>query len=641
MRIKYLAAALLIGAGLFFWYQSVTTPPTLAQQREYFLTAEKLLADDKKKDFLRLSKKLVNYPLFPYLQYQWLKNRLSQTAAITDFLTTHKDSYYAGLLRSRWLNRLAEQQRWPEFIKYYQASEDKNLTCQFYWANYQTGNQALALTEAQQLWASVQPLPEACTPLFNVLTSSSKLTPDVIWQHFETALKQNNLGEANAALSLLSQGDQAIAQQWLQVHQKPKIIQDPAFWKTKDNRMGRLFTYGIDRMAKPNLDLALSLWDAQKNSFDVDHETRQRIEHRLALILAVRRDHRVFERLAHVNHPDEELRIWSIRSALFTQNWPHVIEAYKKLSAKEQQDPHWQYWFARALGETGDQANALATYTALAKDRSFYGFLAADFLNQPYQLNDKPIVLTEEALTTLRQTTEIKVIEEFIALNRDLDARRNWPGIIKKLNKEQLLLAAKLAQHWHWEQTAIITLTKADYWDDLALRFPTQYQTQVESNAALHDLDPALVFGLMRQESMMDKMATSTVGAKGLMQLMPDTGQQIAKALHETWHSENDLFNPDLNIKYGSYYFKQLLKQFNGHAALATAAYNAGPSRVKKWLPKGKTMPIDLWVEYIPYKETRKYVTAVLSYAVIYQHRLQRNTLKLKNLLPDIAAAKN
>lgn len=640
MRIKYVAAALLIGCGLFFWY-TINTPPTLAQQREYFLAAEKLLTKDKEEDFLRLSKKLVDYPLYPYLQYKWLKNRLSRTAAITDFLTAHKDSYYSELLRASWLNRLAEQNRWPEFVKYYQASDDKNLNCLFQWASYQTGNQQLALTEAQQLWVSAKPQPDTCDPLFSALTTSSTLTSDVIWQHFKSAVEQNNISEANATLILLNQEDQVIAKQWLQVHQTPEIIKNNTFWTTKTGLMGQVFAHGIDRMAKTNLDLALNLWDTQKKSFTINKVLSQHIEHRLALVLAARRDHRAYERLKHVNQPDEELRIWSIRSALFAQNWPHVIEAYKALSATEQQDPHWQYWFARALDKTGDNTQAQVMYTAVAKDRGFYGFLAADLLNQAYQFNDKPIVVTEDALVTLRHTTELSAIEEFNALHRDTDARRHFANIIKKLSKEQLLLAAKLAQRWHWDQTAIITLTKADYWDDLELRFPVNYRAQVEANADLQRIDPAVIFGLMRQESMLDKMAASVVGAKGLMQLMPATGQQIAKTLQEPWNSDNDLFNPDLNIKYGSYYYKQLLNQFEGHYALATAAYNAGPNRVKKWLPKAKTMPIDLWVEYIPYKETRKYVTSVLSYVIIYQYRLQRESLKLKNLLPEVAPAKN
>lgn len=641
MRIKLLAVLLVSAASLFFLYKALTLPPTLSQQREYFVAAEKLLSKDKEKDYLHLSKKLAGYPLYPYLQYKWLSNRLSQTNEITDFLTTHKDSHYAELLRTNWLNRLAEQKRWPEFIKYYQPNEDKNLTCLSYWANYQSGNQAQALDDAQAMWAATVAYPEACVPLFSILTASGKLKLDIIWQRFEAALKENNTDAANTTASLLSAENQLIAKQWLQIHQTPDIIKNESFWKSKDGMMGQLFSYGIDKLAKPNLELALKLWDSQKKTFVLDGASSQRIEQRLALVLAVRRDPRVFERLKYVSQPDEELKMWSIRSALFAQNWPHVIKAYESFSSKEQQDPHWQYWYARALGEMGDTTKAQANYAAVAQDRGFHGFLAADRLNQPYQINNKPIVVTDEALAALRQNTEVNVVEEFIAINRDLEARKLWPVVIKKLNKDQLLLAAKLAQGWHWEQTAIITLTKADYWDDLPLRFPTHYQEQVESNATLQNVDPALLFGLMRQESMMDKMAASSVGAKGLMQLMPGTGQQIAKALNEPWHSDSDLFNPELNIKYGSYYFKQLLEQFNGHAALATAAYNAGPARVKKWLPQGKALPADLWVEYIPYKETRKYVSSVLSYAIIYQHLLQRDALKLKNLLPDVSPVKN
>ncbi|SJM94451.1 lytic transglycosylase domain-containing protein [Crenothrix polyspora] len=640
MRLKIAAVILLISCGVFFWYQA-SSLPSLAQQREYFADAEKLLGKDQEKDYLRLTKKLAGYPLYPYLQAKWLTNRLSQTAAITDFLAAHKDSHYADTLRTSWLNRLVEQKRWPEFIKYYQPSDDKNLSCQYQWARYQSGEQAQALEATQTMWASLATYPESCTVLFTALTRSGQLKPEVIWQRFEAALTQNNLATANATLGLLSQDEQLIAKQWLHIHQTPDSIKNTAFLKNKDSLSGRLFSYGIDKLAKPNIELALNLWDSQNKSFNLDETTRQRIEHRLALILAVRRDHRVFERLARVTQPNEELKMWSIRSALFTQNWPQVIKAFGSFSAKQQQDPHWQYWYARALGETGDTAKAQATYAMVANDRSFHGFLAADRLDLPYQLNDKPIVINDEALAALRQGTELKVVEEFIALKRETDARRLWPILIKKLSKEQLLLAAKLAQGWHWQQTAIITLTKADYWDDLDLRFPTDYKAQIESNAALQNLDPALIFGLMRQESMMDKMAASPVGAKGLMQLMPGTGEQIAKTLGDSWHSDQDLFNPELNIKYGSYYFKELLKQFNGHAALATASYNAGPARVKKWLPQGKALPVDLWVETIPYKETRKYVSTVLSYAIIYQHRLQRNSLKLKNILPDVPAAKN
>ena len=238
--------------------------------------------------------------------------------------------------------------------------------------------------------------------------------------------------------------------------------------------------------------------------------------------------------------------------------------------------------------------------------------MAADAVNKPYSFADKPVFLAGNVLETLAQQTDFKVIQELTILNREAEAKRQWWFTVKKLPKEQLMIAAKLAQQWQWDQVAIITLVKADYWDDLALRFPVNYLSQVQNNAYWQNLDPAIIFGLIRQESMLDKNARSAVGARGLMQIMPETGQQIARTLNEPWQAENSLFNPDVNIKYGAFYYKQLLNRFNGHFALATAAYNAGPNRVVKWLPNDRSIPADVWIETIPFKETRKYVTSVL-----------------------------
>ena len=333
---------------------------------------------------------------------------------------------------------------------------------------------------------------------------------------------------------------------------------------------------------------------------------------------------------------DAEVREWKVRAALFEQNWRHVAEALAGLTLEEQQTPQWQYWQARSLSETGNVLQGLSIFNQLAQDRSFYGFMAADAVNKPYNLADKPVVIIGDTLEKLAQTTDFKAIQELEILNRDAEAKRQWWFTVKKLPKEQILLAAKLAQLWRWDQVAIMTLVKADYWDDLALRFPVSYLDQVQSNADWQQLDSAIIFGLIRQESMLDNNAKSAVGARGLMQIMPETGQQIARNLNEPWQTENSLFNPDINIKYGAFYYKQLLNRFDGHFALAAAAYNAGPSRVVKWLPGDKSVPADIWIETIPFKETRKYVTSVLSYAIIYQQRLQRNTLKITGLLFDV-----
>lgn len=630
MNINQVAKSLLIS--LIFLPCTVLSN-TLEQQRSDFLQAEQAVTQGNEAGFLQLSTGLLDYPLYPYLQYQWLSNHLPDTDKITVFLASYKDSRYAQLLRTKWLDYLAGQQRWNQFLQNYQPSDNTALACQFQWANYQAGAATQALNEAKSLWTTGESLPSECDALLSALLASPVMTAELIWQRFELALKKDDAALATHIQRLMSKVDQSVADVWLQVHKNPALIQNSSFWQPA---MGRLFAHGVLRMAKSNLDGALTLWDNNKTAVNPDYEAAQQVERGLALALARNRDFRAYERFNYVLNADEEVREWKIRAALLEQNWQHVSSALAGLTATEQQLPKWQYWQARALAETGATVNAQMLFNKLALDRSFYGFLAADIVNQPYQATDKPVLLTGNELTALGDEADFKVAQELNFLHRDLEAKRQWSFATKKLSKERLLIAAKLAQSWQWDQIAIITLVQADYWDDLALRFPVTYTSQVHSNANLQQLDPALVFGLMRQESMLDKNAESPVGARGLMQIMPETGRQIARKLNEPLQSASSLFEPETNIKYGTFYYKQMLNRFNGNFALAAAAYNAGPNRVDKWLPSGQWMPADIWIETIPFKETRKYVTSVLSYAMIYSQRLQQNTLKIKNLLPNV-----
>ncbi len=599
------------------------------------MLAEKLLEQGNELAFLTVSSTLVDYPLYPYLQYQWLKNNLSKTEQVLSFLSAYQKTRYADLLRSDWLEYLADNERWSEFIKNYQASDNTSLECQFYWAHYRLGNQQAALNKAKRFWVVGYEQPKACDRLLSALALSPVLTTDLVWQRFELALKADNKDLASYVQTLLPKPDQLIADLWFQVYKNPALIQSSQFL-IGNEQQGRIFAYGVDRMAKTDLDLAITVWDARKPSLMIDSQTVQQLERRLALALARNQDSRAYNRLNELVVNDAEVREWKIRVALLEQDWSHVAQALAGLTSEEKLMPQWQYWQARSMVVGGNLPQGQAIYNQLAEDRSYYGFMAADAVNKPYALADKPILVEGNSFQLLTETADFKVIEEFKILNRDVEAKRQWWFALKKLSKDQLKIAAKLAQQWQWHQVAIITLVKAEYWDDLALRFPVNYLSEVQRNAKRQDLEPAIIFGLIRQESMMDENARSAVGALGLMQIMPETGKQIAHKLKESWQSENSLFNPDINIKYGVFYYKQLLTRFDGHFALAMAAYNAGPNRVVKWLPVDKTLPADIWIEIIPYKETRKYVTSVLAYATIYQQRMQRNTLKIKSFLFDV-----
>jgi soluble lytic murein transglycosylase len=450
----------------------------------------------------------------------------------------------------------------------------------------------------------------------------------------------------------MTQTDQYSADVWLRVHQKPTLIEAGDFLSPS---MGGLFAHGIERLANSDLSLAIKLWDDRKHAFLIDSQIAQKLERNLALSLARNRKVEAYQRLNQLSVVDADVKEWKVRAALLEQNWQHVSEALAGLTAQERQDPKWQYWQARLLDKTGNALQAQEVYTKLAEDRSYYGFIAADNVRKPYQFSNKPVVLLENQLVNLSNATDFKVAGEFKILNRDLEAERQWWYAVRKFTKDQMMVAAKLAQLWHWDQVAIATLVKADYWDDLGLRFPVYYSSQVQANAGLQNLDPAIVFGLIRQESVFNKEAESAVGARGLMQVMPKTGMQIAHDLNEKWQSDSSLFNPDVNVRYGAFYYKQLLDKFDGHFALAIAAYNAGFGRVGKWLPSFEAMPADIWIETIPFKETRKYVISVLSYAIIYQQRLldsplpcsmpyttpctdavEKKSLKIKELMVDV-----
>ncbi|MFA5982792.1 MAG: transglycosylase SLT domain-containing protein [Methylococcaceae bacterium] len=607
----------------------------IEQQRTAFLTAESQLLARQDSTPPELPAILTEYPLYPYLQYLWLKEHLQENDKILNYLSSYQGYRYANLLRGKWLSYLASLELWQDFILNYQAFDNITLECQYYWANYQTGQHQLALTAAKRLWLVGSSQPHECELLFSALMASTSDPQALIWQRFELALRADNEAVADYLKRLMDKPNQTKADVWLKVHRKPSLIETD-FSVGQDQQTAALFAHGIEKMAKTDLYRALVIWDKKLSQQLLDKALVGQIERQFAMALAYRKDKTAYSRFSPLDLTSDDTKEWRLRAALNEQNWQHVNDAFTGLTEHQQQLPEWQYWQARALEKMGDTAAAQTIFQKVANDRSYYGFLAADSVNEPYQLTNKPVELADNALEIMATTPEISAVKEWRSLGRDIEARRQWWYSVGKMDKNQIKIAAKLAQQWQWDQVAIFTLAKADYWDDLSLRFPMYYTNTIQQQAGLQNLDPAFVLGLIRQESIFDSNAQSSAGAKGLMQIMPKTGQQIARQLADNGHSAASLFDPDTNIRYGTYYYKQLLERFNGHFALATAAYNAGPGRVKQWLPEDALMPADVWVATIPFKETRKYVSAVLSYAVIYQNRLKTNAIKIKNLMLDI-----
>jgi soluble lytic murein transglycosylase len=613
----------------------------LSDQRSAFLLAEKFLTEKNENGFIEASAGLTAYPLYPYLRYLAVKEQLSKTDQILAFLTEYKDSRYAPLLRSKWLGYLAEQGRWSEFLQHYVVDEQSAGDCRYQWARYQTGNHDAAFIEAKQLWLAGKPAENECLHLFKAFEQSAAITPALVWQRFESALDENEVGSARSAALLLKGDQNKLAENWLLLHDKPESIESPRYLSDKSKLGGKRFIHAIKRLKNKDLEKAISLWDANSAGLALSVDIRSEVERRFGMALLGKKDSRAFDRLNKVVNPDEETRTAKVRAALLEQNWPHVQSALAGLTPEEKNQPQWQYWAARALEQTGRKQQAETAFKALSEDRSYYGFLAADTIKSSYNIKDFPVKFDSKEVASLAEAPDFIATHELKILGRDIEARRQWQFAIKNLAKEKLLAAAKLAEQWGLDQLAITTLVKADYWDDMALRFPIRYLEEVTDSAGRHNLDAPLIYGVMRQESMLDKDAVSSAGAMGLMQLMPETAKKVAKALNEPWQSNFNLYKPEVNIHYGTYYFKDLLQRFGNHVAVTSAAYNAGPNRALKWLPAVASVPADIWIETIPYKETRKYVSSVLAYAMIYQQRLKKNGLKLKGLLTDVPPVKN
>lgn len=633
-KIFFVRSIILLG---FLLVGGLAQAVTLQQQRDIFLQTEKLIQLGRSNSVLEDNFRLLkDYPLYPFIKYQWLKKNLSRTAEIESFLNRYKDTRYGALLRDKWLNKLAQAQNWKLFFKYYQDTTAPSLTCLYYWGKYQSGHKREALTAAQKLWVIGKSQARECDHLFSKLMQSPYFTQKIVWQRFDAALNKGNLRLASYVRKKMTEKNKAIADFWLKVHKNPSLVAKANLWKNKYPQKGHIFAYGVMRYARIDREKAIKLWDDQKNHFKIDTVDIQLVDRKLALSLAYSRDEKAYNRLKQLSNTDGTTRTWRVRSALQQNNWSFVNEALTSLTKKEKREPVWQYWQARAHEALGEKEKARSLYEQLSTDRSFYGFLAADNIKRQYHLADKPVRLEEGKVESLLQRPAFQMIKELAALNKTMELRRQWWFTVRSLNQQDLMAAAKLAQQWNWDQLAILTIARADYWDDVSMRFPVNYIEHVNKNAIKNDLDPSIILGLIRRESAFNQNARSPVGARGLMQIMPQTGRQIARNLKEKWLTKNSLFNPETNVKYGSYYYKKLLNRFNGHFALAAAAYNAGPHRVLKWLPKLHAVPADIWVETIPFTETRRYVAAVLAYALIYQKRMHRNTLKMKDFMRDV-----
>ncbi len=586
---------------------------------------------------------LADYPLYPYLRYAYLSATLAQqpAGALQSFLKEQASLPVAEALRQEWLLELANNGDWQTFLAQYQNETTAPLRCAAVSAHLAGGDpqdRDAWVVAAQHLWLAPASQPPTCKPAFQYLQAHHRITNDMRVRRVQQALLARDYALARQLLPQLNAADRPWARIWLDVAADPArvltTIQVP-----DDPKYQPLLLNGVQLVARTDPARARHLWTELSRRYHFAPDDVQDMQVRLALASAwnlLPDAAHLLARLPRVNDP--RVTEWRIRTAMRTGHWQAVLAllpALGPLAAK----PEWRYWKARALAATGETDSAAAIYQTLADGMDYYGFLAADRLHLSYAITQEPSRPAPEVLAQLQQRPGLVRARELFYAGLYDDANAEWQAATASLSKPAHCQAALLAQAWGWYGRAIRSFANAGCWQDLTVNYPLAYDDTLAPRVQALDLNLPWVYGVIRAESVFRPDAVSPAGAIGLMQLMPATGRRVAANLGLVLDSRDALQDPHINLTLGSAYLSRMLKRFNGSEPLATAAYNAGVKMVDSWLPQSGSLPADVWVDTIPYWETRGYVRRVMSEAVIFDWRLHNTTERLSARLGSISAA--
>ena len=605
--------------------------PVFAQTMEQSLYREgydAVRANDQER-FQQIRARLNHYPLLPYLDYYQLAFRpgAADYNDVTRFIRQHGDTPQSNRLERAYLTYLAQSQQWSQFLRFYPAKPNStDLLCMHYQARYYTGHKSEALQEAGKLWLSGQSRPDACDPLFQLWQQAGLRTQEKIWQRMNLAFEAQNpnlirhLG-AQLGGSLKSYGDQMIA-----LFEQPARVMNPVYFTTAPQSR-QLLSLGLARYANEQPEPALRQLGEMKRRFGLNQGEVARVERAAARRLLLDRStaQRSWLDATLVRMKDAELVELRARLAIWEQDWRGLEGWVKRMPMALQKEDRWRYWLARSLEVQGRQKPARELYLETANLRGFYGFMAAQRTGVPYRIKNQSVGHKVPDWRTASSRWPFLVrVRELLAMNEIAAARSEWIHNMDRNPVAQRLEFGHIALNQGWHELAILSSIRAEAWDAIDLRFPLPLKRTFSQMAQERTMNTSLLYAISRQESALYPLAQSPVGARGLMQLMPATARETASKLGVPYRNEQQLFDPAMNIRLGSAYLKRLLDVYDGNRILAAAAYNAGPGRVKRWREQSTNKPMDVWVESIPYRETRNYVQNVLSFDLIYQHKLQQ-----------------
>ncbi len=685
-------ARVLVGMAL---WAGVGTPIALASPPPSLTAADQAMLDIRqafeRSDRNRLQALLPQvrgHLLEPWAAYWDMRLRLSEAPAsdITAFLTRWAGTYQEDRLRNDWLLLLGQRRDWSTFqneIVHFRMNDDPEVRCYQLWVEHlrtPAADSARRAEEVTRLWHAQRDADDGCKNAARVLHEGRQLPALQIWRKARLAIEANRPRMVRDAVNLVASDADALLTQ---------LMADPGrFLREKTLAFSRerkeLITLALLRLSTTDMGAATELL-SKKWGPQLSAEERNWVWGSLGRRAALRLDRDALDYYAQVSRDadlTDDMLGWKARAALRAgsqPNWNQVLAAIGAMSESAAREPTWVYWRARGLMATAGQASSTASASApatapvppgfhagplsaapgstaanvhpqraqalvllqsIASTRGFYEKLALEELGQRITLPPRPAALTPEEREAARQNPGLQRALRAIAIGLRADGVREWNYSISLhrrggLGDRELLAAAQWAcEQAVWDR-CINTSERTRSEIDAEQRFPTPLRDSVLKRTREVGLDPAYVYGLIRQESRFIMDARSHVGASGLMQLMPATARETAKHIGLSSYSPSQINDREINILLGTAYLKRALDDFGGSMALAAAAYNAGPGRPRNWR-NGPVLEGAIWAENVPFNETRDYVKKVLANATLYSALLTGQPQSLRERLGTV-----
>lgn len=593
--------------------------PGVYEQRLGYQRAVAAIRGGRRGEFRREAARLKDYALHPYLVYYEAQGHVTtmRPKRVRELREELAATPIADRFYRQWLNAQARRSRWDIYLEHYEPSSNPAAQCNYLRALYRSGERSEALARVGAVWVAPESLPKTCDPLFEVWIASGNPDQDTAWARLTLALDAGERSLSRYLLRFFDSANAAAAQLYYDVHTKPRIVRSLRRFPDTDGGR-RALRHGLIRYARDDASAASALWRKAQDDYGFSAAERRYLEERLAVASAAGGD-----------VPDEEPSTFSAdahesicQGLVRNRRWKAAAQWIAALPEGIRGQPEWRYWLGRAQIASGQGEAGRANLAAAAAARHYYGFLAAHALDVQPALNAEPPGGDRAAMRALLGNPGVRRMAELHAVRDLTNARREWRHALHGLAEAEQRTLVELTAEIGWTEQAIFGARDAELMDMVELRFPMPFLATYRRFGFDANLTTPFLLAITRQESAFNPRAVSSAGARGLMQLMPATARHVAGRVRVRLASTDDLFDPNTNVRLGAHHLAALMNRYGNHRALAAAAYNAGETRVARWRKGAAGMATDVWIERIPFQETRDYVKGVIAFHHIYSRLL-------------------